>query len=98
MRPKVVHLCTHASKLQLHLSVHTLVDLEGREEGKQGGRKEIEREEGKGGGKEGEREEGKGGGKEGEREEGKDGGKEGARKGMQWNMGRERETDLPGSK
>ena len=86
MRPKVVHLCTHASKLQLHLSVHTLVDLEGREEGKQGGRKEIEREEGKGGGK------------EGEREEGKDGGKEGARKGMQWNMGRERETDLPGSK
>ena len=86
MRPKVVHLCAHASKLQLHLSVHTLVDLEGREEGKQGGRKEIEREEGKGGGK------------EGEREEGKDGGKEGARKGMQWNMGRERETDLPGSK
>ena len=59
---------------------------ESREEGKQGGRKEIEREEGKGGGK------------EGEREEGKDGGKEGARKGMQWNMGRERETDLPGSK
>ena len=86
MRPKVIHLRAHASKLQLHLSVHTLVDLEGREEGKQGGRKEIEREEGKGGGK------------EGEREEGKDGGKEGARKGMQWNMGRERETDLPGSK
>ena len=46
------------------MSVHTLVDLEGREEGKQRDRKEVEREEGKDGGKEGEREEGKDGGKE----------------------------------
>ena len=64
------------------MSVHTLVDLEGREEGKQRDRKEGEREDG---GKEGEREE--------ERMEGRS---ELYRKGMHWNM--ERERDLPGSK